>query len=372
MSIYTSVLSARKILCLLIALLSVLTAVFWPFGSPLNNPDTKSHATTSQNSTQIKTYGPVIIDLDGKKILPEEERLLQHPNVGGVILFDRNYETKTQLCDLIQNIRKIRNSIVVVVDQEGGFVQRFQRKGFRAYPAARVLGDVYDIHPEVSLTLAKNYGKLMAEELLSCGVDLSLGPVVDIHNNQSSVIGGLDRAFHANPLIVLELANAYIEGMNSAGMNAIAKHFPGHGSTVGDSHEMQPKDHRTYEEIAKKDLYPFIQLIQTQKLKGMIPAHILYPAIDKDHTVGYSKIWLQEILREKLGFQGAIISDCLSMKGAAKEGTSKYSITDALSAGCDMVILSRESRKDLLEILNKLSWDNKDAQQRIEALRGKG
>jgi len=276
-------------------------------------------------------YGPVIIDLEGTQLADEEKILLLHPNVGGVILYSQNCSSKDQLKILVQSIRTIRKNILIIVDQEGGYIQSFKKNGFRVLPAARVYGDTYDIHPETALLLAKHYGAVMAKDLRECDVDISLAPVLDL-NNENTIISGMDRAFHSDPEIVFLLANAFIDGVRSMGMSVIGKHFPGHGSCEGDSHKTLPQYHINYSELEKKDLYPFIKLISSKKLDGIMPGHILFPLIDKENPVTFSKFWLQDKLRTEIGFNGVIISDCLSMTGAQLEGGVKNSVKNAFNA----------------------------------------
>ena len=167
----------------------------------------------------------LMIDLLGTEILEEEVALLQHPDVGALLLFARNFTHPTQLKKLIDTVHSIRPDIFIAVDHEGGIVQRFQRHGFRALPAARVYGDVFDLNPETGIKLAQQYGEIMVRDLLAYGIDLSLAPVVDLHG-VSTVIGALDRAFHRDPDIVVILAAAFIRGMNKTGMPSVGKHFP--------------------------------------------------------------------------------------------------------------------------------------------------
>lgn len=192
----------------------------------------------------------------------------------------------------------------------------------------------------------------MAQDLLAHGIDLSLAPVIDLED-KSSVIAGLDRAFHANPDAVIDLAGGFIKGMNLAGMPAVGKHFPGHGS-VADSHIHMPVSSATLSELKNKDLKPFIELIKSGLLSAVMPAHVTYEAVDKANPAGFSSIWLQDILRQELGFKGLVISDCLSMKGA-DIGNLKTRAEKALQAGCDMLIICHQPRELLLELVQTIS-----------------
>ncbi|WP_392538723.1 beta-N-acetylhexosaminidase [Legionella sp. 227] len=295
-----------------------------------------------------------MIDLEGIELSDIEREIVKHPNVGAVILFTRNFINPQQLERLIREIRDINPNIFVATDHEGGFVQRFSRHGFRSLPASRVYGDVYDLNPEVGIKLARQYGELMAKDLINCGIDLSLAPVLDLHD-QSHVIARLDRAFHHDPDVIIALAGAFIEGMIAAGMPAVAKHFPGHGSVNADSHVCMPVSHATMEELKANDLKPFIELFNKRLLHAVMPAHVTYKTIDANKPAGFSTIWLQEILRNELQFEGLILSDCLSMTGA-DIGNLMTRAEEALKAGCDMLIVCHQPRPVLLELLQKITY----------------
>ncbi|KTD44798.1 beta-N-acetylhexosaminidase [Legionella parisiensis] len=293
-----------------------------------------------------------MIDIENTELSELEREIVKHPNVGSVILFTRNFTSPQQLEHLIHEIREINPGIFITTDHEGGFVQRFLRQGFRALPALRVYGDVYDLSPEVGIRLARKYGEIMAKDLLAFGIDLSLAPVLDLHD-RSPVIARLDRAFHHNPDVIIALASAFIEGMNAAGMPAVAKHFPGHGSVCTDSHTAMPVSLVSIDELKIKDLKPFSELIQKGLLSAVMPAHVTYKTIDANKPAGFSTIWLQEILRYELEFKGLVLSDCLSMTGA-DIGNLMTRAEEALNAGCDMLIVCHQPRLVLLELLQKI------------------
>lgn len=298
-------------------------------------------------------YGPVMIDLEGKTLLPSEHALLAHPRVGGVILFTRNYQNLDQLKALIADIRSVASKpLLLAVDHEGGRVWRFN-EGFTKLPPAKRYGDLYQQDQAEALKLAHNAGWVMASELLDCGIDFSLAPVLDLEKNVSEVIG--DRAFSRDPSVVSECAKAFIQGMNAVGMQATGKHFPGHGGCALDSHIAQPVDKRTLDELLADDLIPFVNL--SGLLTAVMPAHITYPAVDTV-PAGFSRRWLQDILRQQLQFKGAIISDCLSMKGAAIGGDFVVRAQMAIDAGCDMVILCQQARDLVSWFLDNLGRDS--------------
>jgi beta-N-acetylhexosaminidase len=310
-----------------------------------------------------------MVDIEGTKLSEIEREIAQQPSVGSVILFTRNFINPTQLEKLIQEIRETNPNIFIAVDHEGGFVQRFLRQGFRSLPAARVYGDVYNLNPEIGIKLAKQYGEIMAKDLMAYGIDLSLAPVLDIHDI-SPVVAYLDRAFHHEPDVVVALAGAFIEGMNTAGMPAVGKHFPGHGTVAFDSHTAMPISSASIDELKSKDLKPFRELIKKGLLSAVMPAHITYKAVDANKPAGFSNIWLQEILRDELKFNNLVLSDCLSMTGA-DIGNLTTRAEEALKAGCDMLIVCHQPRKVLLELVQSLSFTQAaESAERINHFKG--
>lgn len=293
--------------------------------------------------------GPIILDLQGTELSSEEQELLKNPLVGGVILFSRNFIDINQLVKLTKHIRSIRTNALIFVDQEGGRVQRF-KSGFTLLPSLRGLGTIYDSSPEnqaLALDLSTNLGALMAMEILATGVDLSLAPVVDLDKELSEVIG--NRAFHSKAEATIKLARSFVRGMALAGMPATLKHFPGHGSVILDSHLALPHDERTKAEISQ-DIKPFEALAHDPNVKAVMPAHIVYDEFDSLPAC-FSSYWLKEVLREKLGFTGAIISDDLSMEGAVSMGSYPQRVQAALRAGCDLVLVCN-NRAGLVDILS--------------------
>ena len=298
------------------------------------------------------TLGPLMLDVAGTQLTDDDKNRLSHPLVGGVILFKRNYENPTQLEKLTADIHALKSPpLLIAADQEGGRVQRF-REGFTRLPPMRILGEIYDQHPHQAKTLAREVGYVLAAELRTHGVDLSFAPVLDLDFGVSSVIG--DRAFHHEPQAVIELSHAVMLGMKDAGMAACGKHFPGHGYIAADSHVAIPVDERDYADIALHDLLPFRALID-MGLPAIMPAHVIYPKADAA-PAGFSRFWLQTILRHELNFQGMIFSDDLTMEGASVAGDITARTHAALEAGCDMALIC--NRPDLAdEVLAKLDFD---------------
>lgn len=281
--------------------------------------------------------GRVMLDIAGIELDGEDRDLLAHPLVDGLILFTRNYEEPEQLRALIRAAREIRPELLVAVDQEGGRVQRL-REGFTRIPSMAALARRHADNPDLGRAEAAALGRLMAEEVRGLDIDISFAPVLDLDYGCSTVIG--DRSFGGEPDTVIDLAGAWIAGMNAAGMAATGKHFPGHGAVAADSHAELPVDERGLEEIRARDLRPFIAL--RDQLAGIMPAHVLYPAVDEQRPAGFSPYWLRDLLRGELGYGGVIFSDDLAMAGAAGAGGPAERAEAALEAGCDRVLVCND------------------------------
>jgi len=295
------------------------------------------------------SLGPVMLDVRGPELQQDEIELLRHPLVGGVILFSRNYEEPGQLRELTRKIHNIRQpSLLIAVDHEGGRVQRF-RDQFTRIPAAGLFGRLYDTDRKKALEYVTRAGWLLASELVAVGIDFSFTPVLDVDTGRSKVIG--DRAFHHNTDALVALASACIKGLKSAGMAAVGKHFPGHGHVREDSHETVPIDTRSYQDIMMNDAVPFERLISAG-IAGIMPAHVIYTAVD-NKPAGFSDIWLKQVLRQQLGFQGAIFSDDINMAGAGPAGSYPDRARAALAAGCDMVLVCN-NQPAAIEVINTL------------------
>jgi beta-N-acetylhexosaminidase len=308
-----------------------------------------------------------MLDVRGLSLDDDDRRRLRHPQTGGVILFSRNYRDPQQLAELCSEIHQLRDPrLVVAVDHEGGRVQRF-RDGFQAIPAMGHLGDMYNDDSSQALKLAETFAWLMSAELLHYGVDLSFAPVLDIADPVSSVIG--DRAFHRDPEAIAHLANAWVRGMRRAGMEAVGKHFPGHGSVEGDSHHVMPFDRRSFEDIEALDLVPFRRVINTH-LAGIMMAHVIYDRVDSQ-AAGYSRYWIETVLRGQLEFEGIVFSDDLSMSGAESVGGYAQRSRRALDAGCDILLIcnNADGADEALESLS--GYSNPVTQMRMVRLHGR-
>ncbi|MFP4154351.1 MAG: beta-N-acetylhexosaminidase [Halothiobacillaceae bacterium] len=279
--------------------------------------------------------GPLMVDVEGFTLDATERERLLHPAVGGVILFARNHEDPAQLSALVSEIHALRRPrLLVAVDQEGGRVQRFKR-GWSRLPAPGDIGALFDRNRQAGLEAARDAGWLMAAELHTAGVDFSFAPVLDLNRKISGVIG--DRAFHEQPDGVIALATAFVHGMKEAGMQAVGKHFPGHGSVAEDSHVAHPVDRRPAVDIEMEDMRCFAGMVE-REIAGIMAAHVVYPSVD-ELPAGFSRRWIGQGLRTRLNFGGAVFTDDLSMEAAAVVGDYPQRLAAALDAGCDMALI---------------------------------
>ena len=314
------------------------------------------------------SLGPLMVDIAGTELTPDDVQVLSHPLVGSVILFSRNYRDVAQVSRLTAAIRAVRTpSLLIAVDHEGGRVQRF-REGFTRLPPARSLGRRYDEDRREGLSLAQAAGWLMASELRAVGVDFSFAPCVDLDHGVSEIIG--DRAFHRDPDAVAALAVAYMSGMREAGMAATAKHFPGHGAVFADSHVALPIDRRNFVDL-EPDIRPYRLLIENH-LAGVMGAHVVFPAVDP-RPASLSRRWVSGVLRGELGFHGCVFADDLTMAGAAAFGGVIERAELAFAAGCDVLPICND-RQAVKSVLNHFGPDmgSPASQARVVRMRARG
>ena len=332
-----------------------------------------------QEINSLNSFGRLMTSLEGTSLTFEDKKLLSNKHVGGIILFSKNFESQLQIQSLCSEIKAVKENIIIAVDQEGGRVQRFKNE-FTALPSMQDLGN-YAIKKN-NMGICHEIGWLMASELTASGIDISFAPVLDVDRETSSIIG--NRAFSNDPNLVCKLAGQLINGMNEAGMKATGKHFPGHGGIFEDSHISEPVDIRSYEELLEIDLKPFIEL--KNNLGALMTAHITFPKVD-DICVSYSDIWIKKILKEKLAFEGTVLSDDLSMKGAGDFSMGKKAMK-SIKAGCDMVLVCNDydGTMDVIDAFEKndvqtsakikdlknfadTNWDDLENQDRVKDIK---
>jgi beta-N-acetylhexosaminidase len=314
------------------------------------------------------SLGPVMLDIEGLSLTPADRDLLREPAVGGVILFSRNYESPEQLIDLVAEMRALRSPpLIVAVDHEGGRVQRF-REGFSAIPPMRRIGREYSRDTVAAEELARRAGWLIGSELRSVGIDLCFAPCVDLDWGVSEIIG--NRSFHRRPEVVGELAAAFSRGLRSAGMAAVAKHFPGHGAVVADSHLKLPVDRREYGDVLD-DMRPYDKLIGNGLIAGVMTAHVVYRGLD-EMPASFSNYWIQQELRSRLGFDGAVFCDDLSMKATRDYGPMATRARLALDTGCDMVLVCNDRPAAQKTVASLREYSNPLSLVRLARLHGTG
>jgi beta-N-acetylhexosaminidase len=294
-----------------------------------------------------KSNGFLFADVEGLTLTSEDKEILAHPFISGVILFSRNYESIEQLRELAHQIKLVSPKLIITVDQEGGRVQRF-RTGFTELPAMGTWGERYVHSPEETKKEFALMLGTMVNELRNVGIDSTLVPVLDIDYDRNTVIG--HRSFGNNKNIVMQLSEFMVDQFHTLRSPVTGKHFPGHGWVTLDSHFHLPIDERSFEEIAKHDLYPFSQL--SKKLDAIMLAHVVYENIDP-LPVCFSRFWINDILREQLQYDGLIMSDDLSMQAVAKMCSYEDRARRALEAGCD-ILLACNSRAGVVEVLDRV------------------
>jgi beta-N-acetylhexosaminidase len=296
-------------------------------------------------TTTSSIHAPLIIDVAGTELNDADHRRLANPLVGGVIHFTRNWQDRAQMTALNAEIKALRPDLLICVDHEGGRVQRFRTDGFTHLPSMRSLGELWMRDAMRATQAATAAGQVLAGELRACGIDFSFAPVLDLDYGGSSVIG--NRSFHRDPRVVSLLAKSMMHGMLQMGMRNCGKHFPGHGFVKADSHVEIPVDRRSLKAILADDAKPYDWLAGT--LAAVMPAHVIYPKVDA-RPAGFSSKWLQDVLRTRLGFDGTIFSDDLSMEAGRYIDGELLSFTDAalaaLGAGCDLALLCNQSIGD--------------------------
>ncbi len=291
----------------------------------------------------------VLVDLGGVSLTVEDREFLAHPSINGVILFTRNFESLEQLSALTHSIHDISKNLMIIVDQEGGRVQRF-RDGFTTLPAMRTYGELFKTNPYAALEALKKNTTIMIRELQAAGITTSLVPVLDVDYGFNEVIG--ERSFGNDPEMIATLAKTMIDVLRSHQAFTTVKHFPGHGYVSVDSHKELPVDDRDLETIKNSDLIPFIKLLH--EYDCLMPGHIVFKKVD-DRPVGFSPVWLKDILRKQFGYKGRIMTDDLSMEAAVAFGDYRARAEAAVDAGCDLLLVcnNRSGAEQVVSYISK-------------------
>lgn len=301
----------------------------------------------------------VIADIQGTQLSDDDRDILKHPGLAGIILFAKNYQNPQQLTGLCADIHSVNPRALISVDQEGGRVQRFET-GFVNVASMRDIGVLAQSQLEQAQQQLYADVHLMAKQLRGCGMNMTYAPVLDLDDQQSQVIG--ERAFAKNAQAVIPLARGYINALHDGGLPAIGKHFPGHGGVSEDSHYELPVDRRSYASICEQGLLPFISL--ASELDAMMSAHIIFPEVD-NLPATFSRVWLRDILRQQIGFEGVVFSDDLTMKATSRYGSMQQRAQLALEAGCDMVLCCH-NRQHVWQLLNTINYTDATRDQRVE------
>ncbi len=273
------------------------------------------------------------VGFSGREINYEIEKMIVEYSAGGVILFARNIVDPVQTAELTGELQKrAKIPLLISADQEGGPVTRLN--GATHFPSNMVLGAAGDP------VLAGEQGKIMARELRASGINMNLAPVLDVNNNPANPVIGV-RSFGENPELVAELGTAFISGLQGEGVASCAKHFPGHGDTETDSHQALPIIGHGRERLEKVELLPFRRAIAAG-VDCIMTAHVHFPAFEDDQETPatLSPSVLRRLLREEMGFQGLIITDCMEMKAITDNFGTGDGAVRAIAAGADIVLIS--------------------------------
>lgn len=306
-------------------------------------------------------FGTVMCDIEDVCLTDQDKILISNKYIGGIILFSRNYESHEQLKNLIDEIFSIKENIIIAVDQEGGRVQRFADE-FTKIPSMQKI--TYFAKENTNYKIFKEIGWLISKELLSAGVDINFAPVLDINEKKSCVIG--DRSFSKDVDEIIECASCLIDGMHEAGMMSTGKHFPGHGGVLEDSHFESSIDNKKLEDLINHEIKPYISL--SNKLDAIMCAHIMFPNIDSE-IPSFSNIWIKNILKDRLKYNGIVFSDDLSMIGSGQESCI-IKTKKSFEAGCDMVIICND-RKEVINVLNFLNENKYDLSEKLFIMKKK-
>jgi len=280
----------------------------------------------------------IVSGFEGTCLNSRTEKLIVEQGIGGLILFERNFENPKQLKKLIEDLQSITapNSppLFISVDQEGGRVARL-KEPFTQFPSMCCLGQAN------SDDLAYRFGLAMGKEMKAVGINMDYAPVLDVHSNPDNPIIG-KRAISSDPEVVARLGCKVIQGFKDSGTFAVGKHFPGHGDTSQDSHLTLPRVERSKESLEQIELLPFARAFQ-EGLDVIMTAHVVYPAWDEDFAATFSRPILQDLLRDEMRFEGLVMSDDLEMQAVTQTPQELPAL--AIHAGVDLFLICHDLEK---------------------------
>ncbi|WP_409478502.1 beta-N-acetylhexosaminidase [Pseudobdellovibrio sp. HCB154] len=281
----------------------------------------------------------MLIGVSGHTLTESEKKFIVENNISGVVLFARNLSTPEQIRDLCAEIQSLRHKMAskaplfIGIDMEGGRVHRL-KEPFTKWPPLKTVGDLD------APTVAFHFAHRMGLEMMAVGINLDFAPCVDVFTNpQNTVIG--DRAVSSDPHQVEKMASALVRGYIKSGILSCAKHFPGHGHTIIDSHEELPVEEADLKRLHEVELVPFKKALRS-RVDMVMTAHILFKSVDKDWPATLSEFFLKKMLRDELKYKGLIITDDLDMKAMAKHYDKAFIPVRALQAGAELLLYCNE------------------------------
>lgn len=287
-----------------------------------------------------------ITGISGPALSSAERRFIVTERPWGFILFRRNVETPSQLTDLVKELRTAvgQPNAPVLIDQEGGRVQRLQPPHWPAYPAGAMFGRLYEIDPPLGLTAARLSARLIADDLSQIGISVDCLPLADVPVVGADAVIG-DRAYGNEAAKVAAIARAVTEGLASGGILPVLKHIPGHGRAAADSHIELPRVDASESELDRTDFAAFRALAD---LPMAMTAHVVFTALDPAHPVTTSATMIEKVIRGAIGFQGLLMSDDVSMNALA--GAIAERTAASFAAGCDMVLHCNGKLEEMGEV----------------------
>jgi beta-N-acetylhexosaminidase len=303
-----------------------------------------------------------ITGVSGTELNAAERSFIRTERPWGFILFKRNIDTPAQVIQLINELRKEsgRPDAPILIDQEGGRVQRLGPPHWPAYPAGSVFGRLYDLDPELGLAAARLSARLIAADLADLGVTVDCLPLADVPVAGADAVIG-NRAYGTEPGKVAAIARAVTEGLEQGGVLPVLKHIPGHGRATADTHFRLPVVETSKAELERTDFAAFQPLAD---LSMAMTAHVVFSALDPAHPATTSATIIHQVIRGVIGFQGLLMSDDVSMNALA--GSIAERTRAILAAGCDMVLHCNGKLDEMREVARETPELSGQALQRAE------